>query len=165
MKFQTLAWMTRVVAQGNTTMARAILRPRNWLLRISASTKPSTVDSTTTAMVHTRVFCSTRPKAEPLTTLMKLPRPLKPLILPALLTSLRDIWNTDRMGTRIKMPIRITLGAIQMYGSILRRALLAGEMPLGRASLVSGLLGATLFTGTPPYSLSILSRSRGPAPV
>ena len=75
-------------AQGNTTMARAILRPLNWLLRISASTKPKMVDSTTTATVQTRVFFSTRLKAEPLITFVKLAMPLNPLIFPALLTSL-----------------------------------------------------------------------------
>ena len=58
------------------------------------------------------VFFSTMAKAGLLTTLIKLPMPLKPLILPALLTSLMDIWNTEMMGMRIKIPIRMMLGRI-----------------------------------------------------
>ena len=121
MKFQTLAWMTSVVAQGKTTIARAILRPRNWLFSTRARMKPRMVDSATTATVQTRVFFSTMPKALLLRTFAKLAAPLKPLISPALLTSLRAIRNTNTMGTRMKTDIRIKLGAIQTYGSILRK--------------------------------------------
>ena len=94
MKFHALAWMTRVVAQGNTTMARAILRPWNLLFRIIARIKPKSVDRPTTATVQMTVFFSTSPKAAPFRTLVKLARPAKPLIKPALLTSLTDILNT-----------------------------------------------------------------------
>ena len=56
MNFQALAWMTRVVAQGKTTMARAIFRPLNSLFRTRASMKPSRVERTTTATVQKMVF-------------------------------------------------------------------------------------------------------------
>ena len=113
-KFQALAWITSVVAQGKTTMARAILRPRNLLFSTRASMKPRTVEITTTAMVQTRVFFSTRPKAGLFSTLTKFPMPLKPLILPARLTSLKESWKTLKIGVTIKMAIRIILGAIQI---------------------------------------------------
>ena len=76
--------------------------------------KPSTVERTTTATVHTRVFFRTRLNEGLLMTFEKFSRPLKPLILPARLTSLIAIRNTDRMGTRMKTAMRITLGAIQI---------------------------------------------------
>ena len=72
------------------------------------------MDSTTTATVHTRVFCSTSPKEELFSTLVKLAMPLNPFIMPALLTSLIAIRKTNTMGVRIKIAIKITLGAIQI---------------------------------------------------
>ena len=76
--------------------------------------KPRMVERTTTAMVQTMVFFSTRLKAGLFSTLVKFSRPLKPLILPARLTSLRESWNTLTMGVTMKMAIRMMLGAIQM---------------------------------------------------
>ena len=40
--------------------------------------------------------------------------PLNPFIMPALLTSLIAIRKTNTMGVRIKIAIKITLGAIQI---------------------------------------------------
>ena len=65
-------------------------------------------------MVHTRVFFRTKLKEGLLMTFTKFSMPLKPLILPARLTSLIAIRNTDRMGIRMKTAIKITLGAIQI---------------------------------------------------
>ena len=76
--------------------------------------KPRMVDSTTTAMVHTRVFFRTKEKAGALTTLMKFSKLLKPLSAPVLVTLFRAIRNTVTMGIRMKTAIRMTLGAIQM---------------------------------------------------
>ena len=114
MNFHALAWMTSVVAHGKTMMARAIFRPRNSLFRIRASINPSRVDSTTTATVQTMVFFRTSLKAELCITLVKLAKPEKPLMIPALLTSLSDIRKTKTMGIRIKTAIRIMLGRIQI---------------------------------------------------
>ena len=105
--------MTSVVAQGKTTMARAILRPLNLLFSSSARMKPRTVESTTTTTVHTIVFFSTMPNSGLLKTFSKFAKPAKPLILPVLVTSLKAMRNTVPMGTMIKIDIRMMLGAIQ----------------------------------------------------
>ena len=105
--------MTRVVAQGKTTMARAILRPLNSLFRISARMKPRTVDRPTTRMVQTMVFFSTMPNLAPLSTFTKLSNPQKPLIRPALVTWLKAIRKTNPMGTIMNIAIRMILGRIQ----------------------------------------------------
>ena len=86
--------MTSVVAHGKTTMARAILRPRNLLFRIRASIKPRIVDSPTTATVQIRVFFITMPNDASLSTEEKFSNPAKPRIFPVLLTSLTAILNT-----------------------------------------------------------------------
>ena len=106
--------MTRVVAQGNTTMARATLRPLNWLFRIRARIKPSTVDRTTTRTVQTTVFFSTMVNLLLPRTLLKLSKPAKPLIRPAFVTWLKAMRNTNPMGTMMKIAMRITLGKIQI---------------------------------------------------
>ena len=89
MNFQALAWMTRVVAQGNTMMALAIFLPLNLLFSSSARMKPSSVDSPTTTTVHTSVLLSTTLKALLPSTLEKLATPLKPFTRPALVTLLK----------------------------------------------------------------------------
>ena len=75
--------------------------------------KPSTVEMTTTAMVQTTVFFSTRAKAGLLRTFVKFSKLLNPFIWPARVTRLMDSWKTLMMGVTIKMAIRIMLGAIQ----------------------------------------------------
>ena len=134
-------------------MARAIFLPRNLLFSTRASIKPSTVERTTTATVHTRVFFKTRLKEGLLMTFTKFSMPLKPLIFPARLTSLMAIWNTDRMGIRIKTAIKITLGAIQIYGSTFRNSSFP-ELPevfffIG-SFFFAGTACVAAFTGTPP---------------
>ena len=103
-----------MVAQGKTTMARATFRPRNLLFSTRASMKPSTVEITTTAMVQTMVFFSTRVKVGLFRTFVKFSKLLKPRSWPVRLTLFRDRWNTERMGARMKTAIRMTLGAIQI---------------------------------------------------
>ena len=105
--------MTRVVAQGKTTMARAIFLPLNSLFRSSARIKPRTVDSTTTKTVQTMVFFRTMPNLALPTALVKLSKPQKPLTRPALVTLLKAMRKTYPMGTMIKTAIRMTLGRIQ----------------------------------------------------
>ena len=114
MNFQTEAWMTRVVAQGKTTMARAILRPLNLLFRSRARMKPRTVDRTTTITVQTTVLVRTIPNLSLFRTFSKLAKPLKPLIRPVLVTWLNAMRKTVVMGTMMKIAIRMMLGAIQM---------------------------------------------------
>ena len=120
MNFQILACTISVVAHGNTTMARAILRPLKLLFRIMARIKPSKVDNPTTATVHITVFFRTMENIGLLNTLWKLSNPQKPLIRPALLILLRDMRNTNPIGVTMKTAIRSTLGRIQIYGSIRR---------------------------------------------
>ena len=84
----------------------------NSLFSTRASIKPSTVEITTTAMVHTRVFFSTRAKVGFLSTVVKFSKLLNPFRIPARVTLFAEIWNTRRMGVTIKIAIRITLGAI-----------------------------------------------------
>ena len=59
-----------------------------------------------------------------------------------------DIWNTLQMGTTIKMAMRMTLGAIQMYGSILRKTFLPERAVVLPAGAAFGAV--SLLTGTPP---------------
>ena len=113
-----LACTTSVVAQGNTTIARAILRPLNALFSNRARINPRRVERPTTATVHTSVFFKTMEKVGVDRIFVKLVNPVNPLISPALLTLLRAIRNTNTMGTKIKISIRRTLGRIQIYGSI-----------------------------------------------
>ena len=112
MKFQMEAWMTRVVAQGKTTMARAIFLPLNLLFKSRARMKPRTVDRTTTRMVQTTVLLSTLPNSGLFMTSTKFSKPAKPRIRPVLLTSLKAMRKTVKMGTMMKMLIRMILGAI-----------------------------------------------------
>ena len=105
--------MTSVVAQGKTTMARAILRPLNSLFSSSARIKPRTVDSTTTRMVQMTVFFRTMPNLAFWMALAKLSKPQKPRTRPALVTVLKAIRKTYPMGTMMKTAIRMTLGRIQ----------------------------------------------------
>jgi len=74
--------------------------------------KPRTVDRTTTAMVQTTVFFSTRENLVLLRTLAKLSKPAKPFTRPALVTWLKAIRKTKPMGMMMKMVIRMMLGRI-----------------------------------------------------
>lgn len=121
MNFHTPAWMIREVAHGNTTIARTALRKRNLLFSTSARIKPNTVESTTTAMVHTRVFLRTSLKVDPLRTLAKLSNPQNPFIRPALLTSLIEVRKTSKIGKSMKIVIRRMLGSSHRYGSTAAR--------------------------------------------
>ena len=47
-------------------------------------------------------------------TLLKLSKPAKPLMRPALVTWLKAMRNTNPMGTMMKIAMRITLGKIQI---------------------------------------------------
>ena len=53
------------------------------------------------------------PNDASLSTEEKFSNPAKPRIFPVLLTSLTAILNTEKMGTMIKIAIKITLGRIQ----------------------------------------------------
>ena len=66
------------------------------------------------------VFLSTIENAELPITFRKLSNPQKPLINPSLLILLKDIRNTNPIGSTIKTAINRTLGRIQIYGSMFR---------------------------------------------
>ena len=72
------------------------------------------VDSPTTATVQTIVFFRTIEKAGLPRTFWKLSKPQKPLIRPALLILLKDMRNTNPIGTTIKTAINNTLGRIHI---------------------------------------------------
>ena len=55
--------MTREVAHGKTTMARAIFLPRNFWFSTMPSANPMTVDSPTTDSTHQKVLIITVLKA------------------------------------------------------------------------------------------------------
>ena len=107
----TLAWITRDVAQGNTTMERATLRPKNSAFSAMAVIKPSSVLIPTTDTTQMAVFSITVPKAGSRKAARKLSRPTRPFTTPDLEISLTDSLNTMPMGKTTNTHISTKLGS------------------------------------------------------
>ena len=104
----------------------------------------------TTATVHTRVFFSTMAKTGLLVTLRKFSNPAKPLIRPALLTSLKAIRNTKIIGTRMKIAMRRTLGRIHTYGSTFLNFFFTGDTSLFVCFVTACTVTVTMFQKNGP---------------
>ena len=74
--------------------------------------KPSRVDRHTTATVQMAVFFSTMRNLSLVSTLVKLSNQMNSLIRPVLVTRLKAIRNTEKMGMMMKMNINTMLGRI-----------------------------------------------------
>ena len=134
--------MTREVAQGNTTMARAIFLPLKSWFRTIATMKPITVDRMTTDSTQYKVLSMTVLKAGRDMASAKFLKPTKPPTRPDLDTSLKAIRKTMQIGNTTKTAISSRLGSSHTYGSILRPSLLFKLKPF---SLINFLIFKVLF--------------------